>query len=54
MELKTFVWDTEQAGIEVELTNIPTHAEGVMRRAEEFVQTAGIQGTGERPDPFSD
>ena len=49
MELKTFVWDTQQAGVDVELTNIPSHAEGVMRRADEFIAAAGDS----RPDPFS-
>lgn len=49
MELKTLVWDARQAGIEVEMVNIPPHAQGVMSRADEFIAKAG----GGRPNPLA-
>ena len=48
MELKTLVWDAEEAGLTVELTNIPRHAQGVITRAERFIEEEG----GGRPNPM--
>ncbi len=47
MELKTFIWDAEAAGIEVEIVNTPAHAEGILERV-----TTVLEAEGGRPRPM--
>ena len=48
MQLKTVAWDAEQAGLEVDIVNVPEHAAGVMSRAQRFIEESG----GGRPNPL--
>ncbi len=41
MELKTFIWDAEQAGIDVEIINVPAHAEGILERVSAVLEAEG-------------
>lgn len=48
LELKTFLWDAENAGIATEIVNVPVHASGILDRVARVLDAAG----GRRPDPI--